>query len=537
MNCRNLLAANPLRPGFAGDMCFGNQGGNTLYALGSPEISHGVQSAAQVLVIAPDAAAPGCSPSFTTASATVGINESTNTIAVTIGGGCAWTATSSASWLRILTGSFGLGPSSLTFAVEANRLAVARTATITLNGGARFMVTQNAAPVAVEPVTVTIPASGGTRSFAVATALSATSWTATATVPWVTFPSGATGTGNGTVSYTVAPNTGAARSGLIRVNSANFSILQEAGTSSPIPNSTPAFVSTRDLGNGRREFVFRDSNGADDLGVVNILINRALDGRGACYVAYNAATEQLYLVDNAGTGLLELAATPSTAAVENGQCRIERSSVSAVKSADRLTLALAMQLNQAFTGPLAVYAAARDRLEANSGWQPAAVIRSFEAVGILGMIGNPPFDLSFSVGPVVTYSVRFSTTDASTAGTITTMQVLINTALDAANACYIGIDRAGRRAYLVSDDGLQLIGSGVALNAGGAASGSSENSRCILRSLGSTLFDAIPTEVNVNLALQLKSSFAGNKFVYAGAQAAGAGRNSGWTLLQAVKLE
>lgn len=532
-----LAGRQPFATGVRGRYVFWNQSGNAVYALGSPENAFGVQSAAQVIVIAADATAPGCTPAFASSTATVGTTDSVNTTAVTVGGSCAWTASTNASWIRILSGSFGLGPLSVTYAVEANRLAVARTATIVLNGGATFTVTQNAAPVAVEPVTVTIPAAGGARSFAVTTALSATAWTATATAPWITFPNGATGTGNGTVNYTVAANTGAARSGLIRVNSANFSILQEAGASTGIPNSTPAFVSTRDLGNGRREFIFRDSNGANDLGIVNILINRALDGRAACYVAYNAATEQLYLVDNAGLGLLELPMSPSTAAVENSQCKIERGSVLAVKSVDRLTLTLTMQLSAALGGPLAVYAAARDRLEANSGWQAASVIRQFGTTGQLTASPNSPFDLTLPVGPVVTYAVRYTTADLSPAGAITSMQVLINSGLDAANACYIGIDRAAQRAYLVSDDGTQLLVNGVALNAGPIASGTVENSRCILRSSGSSIFESGASELYLTLSLQFKSNFAGNKFAFAGVQAAGAGRNSGWSLLQAVKLE
>lgn len=532
-----LAGRQAFASGVRGRYVFWNQSGTAVYALGSPETNSGVQSAAQVMVIAADAAAPGCAPSFASTTAVVGMTESSNTAAVTVGGSCAWTASTNASWLRVLAGSFGLGPSSLSYAVEANRLAVARTATIVLNGGATLTVTQNAAPVAVEPVTVTIGAAGGVRSFAVTTALSATSWTATATVPWITFPSGAAGTGNGTVSYTVEPNTGGARSGLIRVNSANFSILQESGSSTVIPNSTPAFVATRDLGSGRREFIFRDSNGANDLGVVNILINRALDGRAACYVAYNAATEQLYLVDNAGTGLLELPASPSTATVENSQCKIERSSVLALKSVDRLTLTLTMQLSQSFGGPLAVYAAARDRAEANSGWQAASVIRPLFDVPVLGARPEVPFDLTLSTGPTVSYSVRYRTSDLSSAGAITTMQVLINSELNAAKACYIGIDRAAQRAYLVSDDGSQLLENGVALNAGPAASGTSENGRCILRSLGSALFDSGSTDLILTLSLQFKGDLAGNKFAYAGVQAAGAGRNSGWTLLQAIKVE
>jgi len=37
-------------------------------------------------------------------------------------------------------------------------------------------------------------------------------------------------------------------------------------------------------------FTFTDTNGANDLGVMNILVNDWLDGRHACYLAYARAT-------------------------------------------------------------------------------------------------------------------------------------------------------------------------------------------------------------------------------------------------------
>ena len=55
---------------------------------------------------------------------------------------------------------------------------------------------------------------------------------------------------------------------------------------------------------GMFTFTFIDSNGWQDLGVVNILINDALNGNGACYLAYSRPLNTLYLVNDAGNGLL-----------------------------------------------------------------------------------------------------------------------------------------------------------------------------------------------------------------------------------------
>ncbi|MCA2967875.1 MAG: BACON domain-containing protein [Acidobacteriaceae bacterium] len=530
----NMTGRRALAGGVQGKYVFWNQDGTALFALGKA-----ANGAAEVTVVSPAANPAGCTASFAGATATLGTGASTNTAAVTTGGSCAWSANSSAPWLRILSGSFGIGPVTLSYAVEPNRQAVARTATIALSGGATLTVTQSAAPVAVEARWVSIAAAGETRSFAVTTALPGTAWTATATVPWVTFPSGTTGVGNGTVLYTVAPNAGAIRTGLVRVNTADFLVSQAAGSNAVTVNRAPSFVSASSAWTGQHAFVFSDPDGAADLGVVNVLINRALDGRAACYIAFNAATEQFYLVDDAGTGLLELAASPASAAVENSQCRIERNSVTVTRSFDRLTLVFTpMFYGYFFSSRLAVYAAARDRAEANSKWQSANVIRGGGTQAVLGALSADLPPLRVATGATTDLQVQYTTTDTSNAGALTTMQVLINSAVDANGACYIGIDRAGMRAYLVTDDGKDLLPGGVALGEQTGPRGTTENSRCVLSGEGSSLTSTPGSpQVSLTLRLQFKSGLMGNRFIYTGAQAAGVGRNSGWELLRALRVE
>ena len=48
---------------------------------------------------------------------------------------------------------------------------------------------------------------------------------------------------------------------------------------------------------------FADPDGVSDLGVVNILVNKYLDGVAACYLAYDSQSGWLHLVNDAGTGL------------------------------------------------------------------------------------------------------------------------------------------------------------------------------------------------------------------------------------------
>jgi len=65
-------------------------------------------------------------------------------------------------------------------------------------------------------------------------------WTATSQAAWITITSGSSGTGNGTVNYTVAANTGGARQGTITVQGNTFTVNQAAGCSyqiNPTSNS------------------------------------------------------------------------------------------------------------------------------------------------------------------------------------------------------------------------------------------------------------------------------------------------------------
>ena len=83
---------------------------------------------------------------------------------------------------------------------------------------------------------VSVPSTVSTGSLSVTTG-SACSWTAVSNVSWVTITAGASGTGPGTVSYSVAANTGAARSGTLTIAGQTVTITQAAGSQSQPPGA------------------------------------------------------------------------------------------------------------------------------------------------------------------------------------------------------------------------------------------------------------------------------------------------------------
>ena len=54
-------------------------------------------------------------------------------------------------------------------------------------------------------------------------------WTATSNATWITIASGASGTGNGTVTFSVAANSGVARTGTLTIAGGTFTVTQASG--------------------------------------------------------------------------------------------------------------------------------------------------------------------------------------------------------------------------------------------------------------------------------------------------------------------
>jgi hypothetical protein len=116
-------------------------------------------------------------------------------------------------------------------------------------------------------------------------------------------------------------------------------------------------------------FTFTDTNGANDLGVMNILVNDWLDGRHACYLAYARAINTLYLMNDNGDALLPGLPLVGFGGLGNSQCSVNGLGSSASINGNALTLTLNMAFGGGFAGNRVFYLAARDVTELNNtGW-------------------------------------------------------------------------------------------------------------------------------------------------------------------------
>jgi hypothetical protein len=186
-------------------------------------------------------AALACSVSISPTSASYGASGGTGSISVTAGAGCSWTASSAASWITITSGSSGTGNGTVNYSVAANTNTTSRTGTIGVDGQT-FTVTQAGASCSysISPTSATYGPAGGSSSVSV-TAGAGCSWTASSNAGWITVLSGASGTGNGTVNYSVASNTNTtSRAGTMTIAGQTFTVNQSGNAAPTVSLTAPA---------------------------------------------------------------------------------------------------------------------------------------------------------------------------------------------------------------------------------------------------------------------------------------------------------
>ena len=115
----------------------------------------------------------------------------------------------------------------MSLSIAANTGSGSRTGTLTI-AGQTVTVTQQgvSCTTTISPTSVTAPdtLTNGTVNV---TSGAGCAWTAASNAPWMTIDSGATGTGPGAVTYTIAANTGTAgRTGSMTIGGQTFNVTQ-----------------------------------------------------------------------------------------------------------------------------------------------------------------------------------------------------------------------------------------------------------------------------------------------------------------------
>ncbi len=145
---------------------------------------------------------------------------------LTIEANTSWSATVSDNWLRIIGNSSGDGDGTLRYQVDPNTTTGRRSALVRVNDR-QHQVWQDAAnaDVRIDPDSARFTASGGEGTVSV---IASQAWIATASVPWISLEPPASGSGDGTLSYTVAANNrNEARVGAISISGQTHTVRQD----------------------------------------------------------------------------------------------------------------------------------------------------------------------------------------------------------------------------------------------------------------------------------------------------------------------
>ena len=155
---------------------------------------------------------------------------------------CTWTATSGAPWISLSPAS-GQGSASVELRVTPNDGSAQREGNINVNDE-QIRVSQRApCRFEIAPATHTMTTAGGSGRVTVST-LSDCAWAATTDVGWISLIAPLSGSGNGTVSFTVAANSGQARTGNV-VIAGQRSTVTQAAVVRAVADATVAGTATR----------------------------------------------------------------------------------------------------------------------------------------------------------------------------------------------------------------------------------------------------------------------------------------------------
>src|SRR5258706_55285 len=141
-------------------------------------------------------AGPPCNFAINPNSANISAQSQTGSLRLTGLAGCAWTASSNASWLQITSASSGTGPATIGYSAQANTTTTPRSGAISV-AGLTFTVNQaGVCAYTLNPASLSFSSAGGSGMFTVNSGVGC-AWTTTSSASWIRIISGQTGAGSG----------------------------------------------------------------------------------------------------------------------------------------------------------------------------------------------------------------------------------------------------------------------------------------------------------------------------------------------------
>lgn len=212
-----------------------------------------------------------------------------------------------------------------------------------------------------------------------------------------------------------------------------------------MPDSQPQTGSERTF-----EFSAVHYGGDRPFGILNLLVNTALDGRQGCYVAYLVAQRQVYLVKDGGpeAGLEGPLSLGGVGSISNSQCTVLSAGSSVMGTGERPVVRLRVQFQSTFSGTKLVYLAGRTQGDAaTSGWIPADVIALPPASGLV--LSHAATRLAQTV-----QAIEFRFQNVTGPDALQTVWGLVGSTLNASGNCVFAYYVPGNLLTLYPDSGV-----------------------------------------------------------------------------------
>jgi len=270
-------------------------------------------------------------------------------------------------------------------------------------------------------------------------------------------------------------------------------------------------------------FLYSDPTGATDMPWVQMVINSSLMAANGCYIHYDRATNSVSLLNDDATVWQAFVTLDSDTTTENSHCKVNSATSSATTYGNNLTVNLDLSFEPAFNGAKQIFMQTQDLGNLDTGWQQRGTWTVEEAPpppvpGAPSAVSVTP---ASGAGANQLFSFLYS--DPTGATDLPWAQMVINSSLNASNACYVHYDRTYNAVFLLNDDTTAWLGPA---DLGSATT--FENSQCKLNAATSSA-SSVGNNLTVNLDLTFKPAFAGSKSIYMQTQDTG-NHATGWQL-------
>ncbi len=199
---------------------------------------------------------------------------------------------------------------------------------------------------------------------------------------------------------------------------------------------------------------YQDADGAGNLAEAEMLVNVRVGAANSVFVRYDALTNKLYLLNDAGTTWLGGLSPGATGTVANSQAVLDAAKTTITRSGTSLVMKWAVTYKQAYSGKqYNVYSRARDSFNLSSGWR---VVGKWT-------VNQPPKNASISpksssslAGAGLTHTATY--TDADGAGNLHTAVYTVDSTASGSQGMVMMYSALNNKVWLRKADGSDWIG-------------------------------------------------------------------------------